>query len=93
MNRDQSTVYKFEQGRWLRDTELTVGAYAELVGVPAEEIWLEAVTRWQREGQAATVEEMLAAEGAPNPLAPIVDRAARGPVEAKPGTRQRARAK
>jgi transcriptional regulator with XRE-family HTH domain len=47
LNVDQSTVYRFEQGRWPRDPEAMIRAYAEETETAESELWREAVKRWE----------------------------------------------
>lgn len=48
IDKDVSTINDFETGRggWPRDPEERVGAYAELTGIPPQELWRTAVADW-----------------------------------------------
>lgn len=43
---DPSTVYRFEQGRWPRDPDEMVDAYAVAIGVEPRQIWARALELW-----------------------------------------------
>jgi hypothetical protein len=45
--KDQSAVYRFEQGESMpRDIDAMVSAYAEVTGVPSQHIWADALAAW-----------------------------------------------
>ena len=60
MSIDQSSIYRFEQGRaWPRQTDLMIAAYAEDLDVAdARDIWRRALDMWEAQGQAPTVKEL-----------------------------------
>lgn len=50
---DQSTITRFENATsWPRDPGELVNTYAELLGVPAVELWRKAVDHWEDAEQA-----------------------------------------
>lgn len=71
---DQSTVYKFEKGRWIRNPELIVGAYSEVCDASPADLWNEASRRFAGQARHLTVSEILSARDL-DPLRPIVDQA------------------
>jgi hypothetical protein len=46
---DPSTVYRFEKGRWPRDADAIIDAYAQDLDIEPIEIWLRAVQMWRDE--------------------------------------------
>lgn len=48
---DQSTITRFEQGiAWPRNADRVVSAYAEVLDIPALELWARALKKWREEG-------------------------------------------
>lgn len=43
---DPSTVWRFEQGRWPRDPDKIIAAYANELGIEPREIWVRAIDLW-----------------------------------------------
>jgi transcriptional regulator with XRE-family HTH domain len=64
MSIDQSTIYRFEQGRaWPRQTDLVIAAYAEDLGIDdARAIWRRALEMWDAQGEAPTVADLMDAQ-------------------------------
>lgn len=63
MSIDQSTIYRFEQGRiWPKRADLVVAAYAEDLEIDdARAIWRRALEMWEAQGEAPTVIELMEA--------------------------------
>lgn len=60
MNKDQSTIYRFEQGVTVpRDINLMVAAYADDLDTTPIQIWERALKMWKTSKDEATVEELL----------------------------------
>lgn len=55
---DQSTIYRFEQGKtWPRNTDEVVAAYADELEIPdARDIWALGQKWWVENGQAPSIE-------------------------------------
>lgn len=59
IDRDQSAVYRFEQGlAWPRDVDLLVAGYAADLDISPMDIWDKALQMWREQGSAATVEDL-----------------------------------
>lgn len=90
MSIDQSSIYRFEQGRnWPRDPDLVVAAYAEDLDIDdPREIWELALTMWREQGQAATVDELVSRRsgGVSDQLAEPVEDLAREGRPSPPAT-------
>lgn len=70
MDKNQSTVYRFEQGlSWPRDTELFVAAYAEDLDLDPLFLWESALELWRTRGARPNVRDLLQRRGA-DELAP-----------------------
>ncbi len=52
LSSDQSTIYRFEQGRWPRDPDQLIAAYAEDLDLDPRDIWAEALKLWREEAGA-----------------------------------------
>lgn len=64
MSKDQSTVYRFEQGGSVpRDLDVFIAAYADDLEINPSQIWERALELWKQDGQEATVEELITARG------------------------------
>lgn len=62
MSKDQSTVYRFEQGGTVpRDLDIFVAAYADDLDVRPSEIWARGLQLWRESGEEATVAELIKA--------------------------------
>lgn len=60
MSKDQSTVYRFEQGNTVpRDLNLFIAAYADDLDIKPIQIWERALDLWRKSGEQATVAELL----------------------------------
>jgi hypothetical protein len=60
MNKDQSTVYRFEQRRTVpQELDLFVAAYADDLNISPIEIWDQALELWRASEKQATVAELL----------------------------------
>lgn len=60
MNKDQSTVYRFEQGETIpRELNLFVAAYADDLDITAIQIWERALELWREAEAEASVAELL----------------------------------
>lgn len=69
MSKDQSTVYRFEQGGSVpRDLDLFIAAYADDLDIKASQIWERALQMWKDSGEEATIDELMQAEDAVVPL-------------------------
>lgn len=54
MNKDQSTVYRFEQGQhWPRNTDEIVAAYADDLDLEPQDLWERALELWRCHDAAA----------------------------------------
>lgn len=61
INKDQSTIYRFEQGQgWPRETDLFVAGYAADLDISPMDIWAKGLQMWQEAGDSATVAELSA---------------------------------
>lgn len=62
MNKDQSTVYRFELGEAVpRELNLFVAAYADDLDIKAIQIWERALQLWREANDEASVTELLRA--------------------------------
>lgn len=60
MSKDQSTVYRFEQGGTVpRELDLFIAAYADDLEIEPMQIWARALELWKEDGQQATVHDLL----------------------------------
>lgn len=60
MDKDQSTVYRFEQGGTVpRDLDIFVAAYADDLEIKPSQIWERALELWRTSKEEATVAELL----------------------------------
>ncbi len=58
-NKDQSTIYRFEQGTaWPQDTDLLIAAYADDLEIDPQDIWQMALDMWKESGSSASVSEL-----------------------------------
>lgn len=66
LSRDQSSIYRFEQGEtWPNDTDRVIAAYAVEVGIgDPREIWALALKLWHEQGDTPDLVQLLA-EGDP----------------------------
>src|SRR4051812_27453181 len=62
LSRDQSSIYRFEQGdTWPNDTDRVIAAYCVEVGITdPREIWDLALRLWREQGEMPDLAEMLA---------------------------------
>jgi transcriptional regulator with XRE-family HTH domain len=62
MSKDQSTVYRFEQGGTSpRDIDIFIAAYADDLDIKPSQIWERALQLWREDGAEVNVHELLRA--------------------------------
>ena len=62
MSKDQSTVYRFEQGNTSpNEIDIFIAAYADDLDIKPSEIWERALQLWRDAGTEATVHELIKA--------------------------------
>lgn len=96
MSIDQSSIYRFEQGRnWPRDPDLVIAAYADDLDLDdPRQIWDLALTMWREQGQAPNVDELVSRRdgGVADRLAEPVEDLAREGQRSRPAAAQSRRA-
>ena len=64
MSKDQSTVYRFEQGGSVpRELDVFVAAYADDLDIKPSQVWARALELWRQSGEEATVTELITEHG------------------------------
>lgn len=86
INRDQSTIYRFEYGdAWPRQIDLIIAGYADDLDIDdARVIWRKALEMWEAQGKAPSVPDLIASSNSPaGEFGQALDDAAPAPDESK----------